>query len=113
MIEFVIKEHLQQRLAVPVFFEFPRHAGESFVVLKVENNPRENLIDSALLVVDSYGPTQLAAAQLNKTVKPLLDDLVLLPRISASKRGGDYPAFDSVNKKYRYQAVQNITYYEE
>ena len=113
MIEFVIVEYLKPRLSAPVFFEFPRNPHESFVVLKVENNPRENLIDSALLVVDSYGPTQLAAAQLNETVKPLLDDLALLPRISASKRGGDYPAFDSVNKKYRYQAVQNITYYEE
>ena len=113
MIEFIVKNHLERFLDVPVFFEYPRKPAEQFVVLKIDNNPRENLIDSALLVVDSYGPTQLAAAQLNKTVKPLLDDLALLPRISASKRGGDYPAFDSVNKKYRYQAVQNITYYEE
>ena len=113
MIGLLIMERLQPQLTVPVFFEFPQEPYESFVVLKIENNPRENLIDSALLVVDSYGPTQFAAAQLNETVKPLLDDLSLLPRISASKRGGDYPAFDSANKKYRYQAVQNITYYEE
>ena len=113
MIEFVIKEYLQQRLEVPVYFEFPRKPSESFLVLNVEHNSRENHIDSALLVVDSYGPSQLAAAQLNRSVKPVLDDLALLPNISASKRGGDYPAFDSANKKYRYQAVQNITYYEE
>ena len=113
MIEIIVKEHMQPRLTVPVYFEFPSNPCESFVVLKVENNPRENLIDSALIVADSYGPTQLDAARLNASVKPILDDLVLLPSISASKRGGDYPAFDSVNKRYRYQAVQNITYYEE
>lgn len=113
MIEIIVKEHMQKRLDVPVYFEYPSNPCESFVVLKLENNPRENLLDSALLVADSYGPSQLAAAQLNESLKNMLDDLVLLPSISASKRGGDYPVFDSVNKKYRYQAVQNITYYEE
>ena len=113
MIDFIIKEHLESRLDAPVYFEFPKKVPDSFVVLKKENNPRENMLDSAMLVVDSYGPTQLAAAIVNESVKRALDDLVLLPSISASKRGGDYPAFDTANKRYRYQAVQNITYYEE
>lgn len=113
MIEFIVKEHLERHLDAPVFFEYPRNPADRFVVLKIDNNPRENLLDSALLVVDSYGPSQIAAAMLNSLVKPILDNLASLPQVSASKRGGDYPAFDSVNKKYRYQAVQNITYYEE
>lgn len=111
MIEIVIKEFMERRLDAPVFFEFPEKALDYFIILKKEGNPRENMLDSALLVVDSYGPSHLAAAMLNETVKTALDDLVQLPQISASRRGGDYPAFDTKNKRYRYQAVQNITYY--
>lgn len=111
MIELVIKEHLEQHLDAPVYFEFPSDAPDYFIILKRESNPRENMIDSALVIVDSYGPNQLAAAMLNESVKSALDDLNNLPRISASRRGGDYPAFDTRNKRYRYQAVQNITHY--
>lgn len=111
MIEFTIKEHLEQRLDAPVFFEFPEEAPDYFVVLKKDGNPRENLLDSAMIVADSYGPSLLAAGMLNEVVKNALDDLVTLPSISASRRGGDYPTFDTKNKRYRYQAVQNITFY--
>ena len=113
MIELAIKEHMERLLDAPVFFEFPQDQTQRFVVLKIENNPRENLLDSAMLVADSYGGSQLEAAGLNTIVKMVLDSLIELPRISASHRGGDYPAFDTQNKRYRYQAVQNITYYEE
>ena len=111
MIELTVKEFMEQYLAAPVFMEFPEDSPETFVVLKKGGSARENLLDSAMLVVDSYGPTLLAAAMLNETVKTALDDLVQLSQISASRRGGDYPAFDTKNKRYRYQAVQNITYY--
>lgn len=113
MIEMIVKEHLESRLDAPVFFEFPEDPTDYFLVLKKDGNPRENLMDSAMLVVDSYGPSLLAAAMVNEAVKKALDDLALLPNISASRRAGDYPAFDTKNKRYRYQAVQNITYYEE
>lgn len=81
------------------------------MVLKVSGNGRENLLDAATLVADSYGPSLLAAAELNDRVKTALDELADLPQISSSRRAGDYPAFDTQNKKYRYQAVQNITHY--
>lgn len=113
MIELTVKEHLESRLDAPVFLEFPEDPPEYFLVLKKDGNPRENLLDSAMLIVDSYAPSNLAAAMVNESVKKALDDLALLPNISASRRGGDYPAFDTKNKRYRYQAVQNITYYEE
>ena len=113
MIEFTIKEHLEKNLDVPVYFEFPQDPPGRFLILKKETNPRENYVDSALLVVDSYGISLMDAATLNTMAKKTLDDLATLPNISASRRGGDYPAFDTANKRYRCQAVQNITYYEE
>ena len=113
MIDLVVKQHLENRLDVPIYFEFPADPPASFVLLNLENNPREDLIDSAILVASSYAPTAYETAVLNASVKHVLDSLAELSCISASKRGGDYPAFDTAHKKYRYQAVQNITYYEE
>lgn len=113
MIDLVILQHLKARLDVPVYFEFPAEPPAFFVLLNLENNPRVDLIDSAILVASSYAPTAYETAVLNASVKSALDSLAEIPCISASRRGGDYPAFDLARKKYRYQAVQNITYYEE
>lgn len=111
MIELTVKEFMEVRLSVPLYFEFPEDPPVSFVVLKKEGNPRKNLLESTMLVADSYGPSLLEAARLNEQVKGALDDLVLLDAVSSSRRGGDYPAFDTKNKRYRYQAVQNINHY--
>lgn len=111
MIELTVKEFMEGRLSVPLYMEFPEDAPESFVVLHKGDSGREDFVDSALLVADSYGPSLLAAAQLNEQVKTVLDDLIAMDSVSSSRRDGDYPAFDTKNKRYRYQAVQNITYY--
>lgn len=111
MIELNVKEFLEQRLPVPLFMEFPENPPDSFVVLKKGDSSRENLLDDAMFVADSYGKSLLEAARLNEQVKTLLDNLIQLDEISSSRRGGDYPAFDTKNKKHRYQAVQNITHY--
>lgn len=111
MIEITIKDFLAERLDVPIFFEFPARPPGTFVVLKKSGNGRENLLDAATLVADSYGPSMLDAAELNDRVKLALDALTDLSEISSSRRAGDYPVFDTQNKKHRYQAVQNITHY--
>ena len=111
MIELTVKDFLEQSLTVPVYFELPEDPPDTFLVLKKGDSSRDNLLDAAMFVADSYGPSLWEAAKLNELVKEALDDLIHLPSISASRRAGDYPAFDTINKRYRYQAVQNITYY--
>lgn len=111
MIELIVKDFLEARLPVPLYMEYPKNPPNSFVVLKKGDSGRENHIDSAMLVVDSYGSSLLAAARLNEQVKACLDNLICLDTVSSSLRGGDYPAFDTKNKRYRYQAVQNIIHY--
>lgn len=111
MIELIVKEFAEQKLTVPVFMEFPHDPPERFVVLKKGDSGRENLINSAMLVADSYAESLWEAAKLNEQVKTVLDNLIQLDTVSSSRRGGDYPAFDTKNKRHRYQAVQNITHY--
>lgn len=111
MIEIAVKDFMAEKLGVPIYFEFPSKPPDTFVVLKVSGNGRENLLDAATLVADSYAPSMLEAAKLNDRVKTALDALTDLDEVSSSRRAGDYPVFDTQNKKYRYQAVQNITHY--
>lgn len=111
MIELTVKEFMEPRLSVPLYMEYPEDPPDSFVVLKKGDSGRENFLNSAMLVAESYGPYLLAAGRLNEQVKVILDDLIELDTVSSSRRAGDYPAFDSKNKRYRYQAVQNITHY--
>lgn len=111
MIETIAIDFLEKRLSVPVYAEFPSNPPERFVVIHKTGSGRENMVDSAMLVADSYGTTRLDAAMLNEQVKAAMDSLIELNEINSSLLSTDYPFPDTKNKRYRYQAVQNITHY--
>lgn len=111
MIEITVLDYMSNNLPVPVYMEFPSDPDNRFVVLRKGGSERENLVDTSTFVADSYAESLLEAAKLNEQVKAALDSLIELDTISGSKHGGDYPFYDTKNKRYRYQAVQNITHY--
>lgn len=113
MIEITVRDFLADNLQVPVFMEFPANPVSRFVILRKADSGRENRLDFAMFVADSYAESLLEAARLNARVKAAMDGLTDLDIVSALEPAGDYPAFDEKNKRYRYQAVYNITYYEE
>lgn len=111
MIEIIIRDYLAEALSAPVFMEFPTNAPARFVILKKGDTTRENRIETAVFIPESYESSMLEAAKLNQLVKEAMDELTDLDEISASYLVADYPAFDEKNKRYRYQAVYNVTYY--
>lgn len=111
MIEIIILDYLSSHLTVPVVMEFPENPPDSFVLLRKADSGRENRLDSAMFVVESYAPSLLAAAELNELAKRAMDNLPELPEIAGSHLGTDYPLMDTKNKRYRYQAIYNITHY--
>lgn len=111
MIEITVLDYMSNNLPVPVYMEFPSDPDDCFVVLRKGGSERENLVDTSTFVADSYAGSLLEAAKLNEQVKAALDSLAELDAVSCSKRGGDYPFYDTQNKRYRYQAVQIITHY--
>lgn len=111
MIETTVRDYLEQTLSIPVFMEFPEDPPDRFVVLKKGDTTRENLLETVTLIPESYETSMLETAKLNQLVKKAMDDLTDLDEISASDLAADYPAFDEKNKRYRYQAVYNVTYY--
>lgn len=111
MIEITIRDFVAGALQVQVCMEIPSKPPTRFVVLKRSGEGRENRVESAMLIADSYAESLLEAAKLNEQVKSVLDDLDTLDEISSVQLSTDYPVIDTGNKRYRYQAVYKINYY--
>ena len=112
MIETTVLDYLRDRLGVPVTMEVPEGASGTFVVLEKTGSSRQNYIRRATLAVQSYAPTLLLAAQLDDRVIEALLALPKLDRVAACRLERDYNFTDTETKKYRYQAVFAVTYYE-
>lgn len=112
MIEQTILEHLSGALDVMCVMETPAKAPASFVVVEKTGDSRENLICTAILAVQSYGETLYEAAALNSAVKSAMFTAARLPEIAAVRLNSDYNFTDTSAKRYRYQAVFDVTYYE-
>lgn len=111
MIEKIILDYVSAAMPVPVRMEVPADPPDRFVVLKRSGRGRENGLYEANLIADSYAESLLEAARLNEQVKAVLDELDSLDEISSAELATDYPASDTENKKYRYQAVYEIYHY--
>ena len=111
MIEKTILNFVSDALQEPVHMEIPADPPTRFVVLKRSGEGRENLVEGALLIADSYAESMLEVSRLNEQVKSVLDDLDTLDEISSVQLSTDYPVIDTGNKRYRYQAVYKINHY--
>ncbi len=111
MIEKIIKDYLEKKLSVNVYLEYPDTPTESFVILDKTGSSRENLIPAATFAVQSYARSKYEAAELNELVKIAMDELIELDEVTSSKLNSDYPFPDIKRKKYRYQAVYDVTHY--
>lgn len=113
MIEITVLDYLSGRLDVPVSMEVPRQAPPRYVVIEKTGSGGGDGLQEATLAVQSIGPTLYAAAALNEAVKAAMatmrDSVVNVFRCSCNS---DYNFTDTTTKRYRYQAVFNITYQE-
>lgn len=112
MIETVILQHLSNSLSVPVFMELPSPLPASFVVIEKTGSGEANHIHDAAFAVQSYGGKLREAMELNELVKTAMKDAVSLNSIIRVSLNGDYNFTDTRMKRYRYQAVFDLKYYE-
>ncbi len=103
--------YLSGTLEVPVYMEVPENCPSSFVVMEKTGSRRENRVNHATIAVQSYAETLYGAAALNERVKEAMDGLGALHQIGSAKLNSDYNFTDTATKKYRYQAVYDITHY--
>lgn len=113
MIEIIIKNYLAEKLSVPVALEVPADPPKSFILLEKTGSSREERIDRAVLAIQSYAPSMYEAARLNERVKAAMDSAAELDAVSASRLNSDYNFTDTTTKRYRYQAVYDLVYFDK
>lgn len=111
MIEKTILDYLGQELPVPVFMERPATPPEKYVLVEKTGSGKHNQICDATLAIQSYAPSLYEAAELNETVKAVMESVVILSEICRASLNSDYNYTDTAMKAYRYQAVFDITHY--
>ena len=111
MIETIILEHLSARLDVQTGMELPPDPPDRCVVVEKTGSSVENGIYTALIIVQSYGRSLLAAAELNEQVKAAMNELPDLDEVCSCALNSDYNYTDPAQKRYRYQAVFDVTHY--
>ena len=111
MIEKVILDYLTATLTVPVYMERPEEDEGEFVVIEKTGSEKNNYISRATIAIQSFGNSLYRAAEINEAVKAAIDNLIALPEVSRSHLNSDYNFTDTTKKRYRYQAVYDITHY--
>ena len=111
MIEMTVIEFLKDSLEMEVYGEFPENPPSYFLVVEKTGSSDDEMIDFATIAIQSYAPTLYEAAELNLRVKNAMKNIVELPSVNEADLNSDYNFTDLSMKKYRYQAVYEITHY--
>jgi len=111
MIEKIVLHYLASKLDAPVGLEVPSDPTGRFVVLEKTGSGRADHISRATFAIQSYGSKLLEAAQLNEQVKAAMAQLDTLPEVPCCRLNTDYNFTDTAQKRYRYQAVFDLTHY--
>lgn len=118
MIEITVNDYLKKHLDVPVsLFKLTDQSINEYVLIEKTGSSRENHINRATLVIQSYSDTLLGAMQLNEAVKDaMLGDgtstfgIIASCDVARCSLNSDYNFTDTTRKEYRYQAVFDLTY---
>ena len=110
MIEVIVLNYLNSVLDVPVFAERQNEELDEFVIIEKTGSNEVDCIESATIAIQSYSDSLIHAIKLNAKVKEAMKNIVELGTVSDCSLNSDYNYTDQTEKKYRYQAIFDITY---
>lgn len=111
MIELTIKNYLESKTEVPVFFERPEDVPETYIIIEKTGSSRVNHIDSSTIAVQCYAESMYEAALLNESIKNCMLNITELWEVSRCDLNSDYNFTDTSTKQYRYQAIYDLVHY--
>lgn len=112
MIEVTILKYLERLMECPVYAEEPIEApGRYLVIEKTGSGAEENCLFTSMVAIKSYGTSMLDSMQLNEKVKQAMFAITTESDVTDVSLNSDYNFSDTTRKKYRYQAVFDITHY--
>jgi len=107
MIEEIVLNYLNHKMDVDVRMEEEKIKEEYILIEKTGGGEEKK----AVIAIQSFADSLYRAAKLNEEVKKAMKSIVELKDISKCDLNTDYNYTDIAKKKYRYQAVFDITYY--
>ncbi len=118
LIEQLIYEYLNEckdagEISVPAFLMRPENEPTEYLLIEKTGSAESNRITSATIAIQSYGSTLYRASTINSELKACMRDLVSNNAISRCVCATDYNFTNTATKHPRYQAVYEITYYDE
>lgn len=112
LIEELYKKYLTQETRVETLTEEPGVISGEFILVEMTSGEETNLIQSAVLRVRCFAESKYKAAELEKRVKEAMIKSVILDDISACRVNTRSSYTDTVAKRYCYQGIYDVTYYE-
>lgn len=112
LIEQTVKDYLDSVLnntGIKVYPEIPKNPPEKFVVFKLIDRGRENMINEVTFEFYSYGNNTLEAAEVDESLRNAMDNIVTINDISCHYGGGNNSP-DTTLKRYRYRSYYNLYY---
>lgn len=110
LIEKTIRDYLLEKIAnVPIEVEEPTNK-DKYVVFRVVERGKDDLINEVTVEFFSYGKSKLEAAMLDEEVRTAMENMAELDSIFSSKLGGGNDSYNTDLKKYRYRSYFNIYY---
>ena len=112
MIEKTILKYLKERMSIPIYMEQPEKKPKEFVIIeKAGKSGKQGMLYHSIFIFQSYSTSLLKAAELSEKVCEVMENSIECDEICRAKINSEYNFTDMETKKYRYQAVFDITHY--
>jgi len=105
--------YLTGELSVPVSGDIPHPMPPKFVTVEKTGGGMANRLPHATIAVQSWAETRDEADSLNEQTKAAMLGLVSLDSVSRCALDADYNYTDEETRRYRYQAVFDVAYYDD
>ena len=111
MIEKTVLDYMNTFSSIPWYMETPVAPPEEYGLIQKTGSSRDNWIYRATIVLQTHAASAYRAACLNEETKTLMDQIIMMHEIAASRLNSDYNFTNTQTKKYRYQAVYDLVHY--
>ena len=110
-IEPVIIDFLKTKLDTSsVYGEVQEKPEDEYFIIDKTGSGTENRITTSTIAIQSYAKSKARASDLNEQIKGAMDEAVILRIIDDCQLVSDYNFTDIATKRYRYQAVFEVTH---
>lgn len=82
-----------------------------YLAIEKAGGSGDKMLSNSVITIQSYSKSLAGAAKLSEKMINAMHDIIELPEICRCELNSNYNFTDTARKRYRYQAVFNITHY--